>query len=69
MYIYTNLNIKAIGGSSEQPLLGPSDKALSQPKPHPSNKTVCQAYKICSKETPDWKALEAAKTLTVWALT
>ena len=33
----TNLfNIRAICGSSEQPLLGPSEKALNQPKPHPS---------------------------------
>ena len=40
MYIYTNLNIRAICGSAEQPLLGLDGKALSQPKPHPSNRTV-----------------------------
>ena len=28
-----------------------------------------QADNICSSETPDWKALEAAKALTSWALT
>ena len=27
-----------------------------------------QADRICSKETPDWKALEAAKALISWAL-
>ena len=34
------LNIRAICGSAEQPLLGPSEKALNQSKPHPSNRTV-----------------------------
>ena len=64
------------GGSAEQPLQVPGGRALSQPKPRPSDRTVkvlCdfqwQADKICSKETPDWKALEAAKALTSWALT
>ena len=28
-----------------------------------------QADKGCSKETPDWKALDVAKALTSWALT
>ena len=28
-----------------------------------------QADSICSSETSDWKALEAAKALTSWALT
>ena len=27
-----------------------------------------QADKICSEETPDWNALEAAKALILWAL-
>ena len=42
MYIYTDLLIpRVIGGSAEQPPLGPKEKAQeSQPKPHPSNKTV-----------------------------
>ena len=46
-------------------------KALNQPMPHPSSKTVKvlwvfqrQVDNNYSKETPDWKALKAAKTLT-----
>ena len=73
-FFLTNLhNIRAICGSAEQPLLGPSEKALNQPKPHPSTE-LCecdfqwQADKICSKETPDWKALDTAQALTSWAL-
>ena len=32
--------IWATGGSAEQPLKAPDDRALNQPKPHPLNKTV-----------------------------
>ena len=36
MYIYIGLlSTRAICGSAEQPLLGPNEKALNQPKPHP----------------------------------
>ena len=52
--------------------MGPDEKALNQPKPHPSHTIVVRlpmADKICSKETPDWEALEAAKPLLSWALT
>ena len=49
MYIYTNLlSIRATGGSTEQPLLGPSEKTLNQPKPHPSDRTVWRCYVISS---------------------
>ena len=44
-YIYTNLNIRVNCGSAEQPQLGPIEGAL----------------KNCSKETPNWNALEAAR--------
>ena len=41
MYICTHLLISGhVGGSAEQPLLGPNGKALNQPKQHPSNRTV-----------------------------
>ena len=37
MYIYVNLlNLRATCGSVEQPLLGPSGKALNQPTPNPT---------------------------------
>ena len=74
MYMYTNLNIRAICGSAEQPLLGPSKEALNQPR-HILQNYVKVIYDLqwkaedCSKETPDWNALEAAKALTSWALT
>ena len=45
-YVYTNL--RATGGSAEQPLLGRSEKALNQPKPHPSDRTVWGCYVISS---------------------
>ena len=78
MYIYKNpLMIRAICGSAEQPLLGPNGKSSesAQATSFKENcmKVLCdfgwQADKICSKETPDWKALEAVKALTLWALT
>ena len=56
-------------GSAEQPLQVPCDRALNQSKPHPSGRIVRMADRICSNETPDWKALEAANALTSWALT
>ena len=41
MYIFTNLLIFGVGGAPVgQPLLVPNGKALSQPKPHPSNRIV-----------------------------
>ena len=41
MYIYINLlNLRATCGSAEQPIPSPIGKALSQPKPHPSDRTV-----------------------------
>ena len=41
MYIYTNLlNQRANSGSAEQPIPSPIGKAPSQPKPHPSDRTV-----------------------------
>ena len=41
MYIYIDLLIPRVtGGSTEQPPLAPNGKALNQPKPHPSNRTV-----------------------------
>ena len=70
MYNYLHMS-----KSAEQPLQVPGDRALNQPKPHPSGKIkmLCdfqwQADKICSSETPDWKALEAANALRSWALT
>ena len=66
IYIYTNLIFGVGGGPVGQPPLDPNEKALYQPKPHPFQ---WQTERICSKETPDWKALEAAKAVTSWALT
>ena len=41
MYIYTDfLNLRATCGSADQPIPSPIFKALSQPKPHPSDRTV-----------------------------
>ena len=43
MYIFTNqcpIIIGPAGGSAEQPLLALDGKALNQPKPHPSDRTV-----------------------------
>ena len=58
--------LRAICGSAEQPLSALGGKALSV-------KVLCnfqwQADKIWFKETPEWKALEATKALTSWALT
>ena len=43
MYIYTHLLISGFnGGPAGQPSLGPNGKALSQPKPHPSNRTLIE---------------------------
>ena len=42
MYKDTNLlNKRAICGSAEPPLLGPSKEALTQPQPHPSEE-LCE---------------------------
>ena len=41
MYIFVNLLIFGIGGAPVgHPLLVPNGRALNQPKPHPSNRTV-----------------------------
>ena len=41
IYICTDLLLNwATGGSAEQPLQVPGDKAQSQPMPHPSDKIV-----------------------------
>ena len=41
MYICKNILIAGpVSGSAEQPLLAPNERALSQPKPHLSNRTV-----------------------------
>ena len=41
VYIFTYLLIFGLGGGPvEQPPLAPNEKALYQPKPHPSNRTV-----------------------------
>ena len=65
MCIYVLISGSA-GGPAGQPPLDPNGKALSQPKPHHSDrnvKEVCdfqwQADRNCSKETPNWKTLEA----------
>ena len=77
MYIYTNLlTLRPNCGSAEQPQPSPIGKALNHIKPQPSDR-MCegimrlqwQSDKIGSKQTPDWKTLEAAKALTSWALT
>ena len=39
-YISTNLLILGLGGSVGQPPLAINEKALYQPKPHPSDRTV-----------------------------
>ena len=41
MYIFTQcpLIIGPAGGSAEQPLLALNERALNQPKPHPSDRT------------------------------
>ena len=39
IYIYTYLlNTKVTGGSAEQPLQDPGERAQNQPKPHPSSR-------------------------------
>ena len=40
IYICTHLIFGFGGGPVEQPPLDPNGKALNQPKPHPSNRTV-----------------------------
>ena len=55
MYIYTNLlNLRATCGSAEQPLPSPIGKALSQPKPHPSDRTVWGYYVTSVAGWQDW---------------
>ena len=64
-------------GPVEQPPLGPNGKSSGSAQvtsfKYNCVKVLCdfqwQADKICSKETPDWKALEATKALTSRALT
>ena len=43
--LFTYLQISSrswvvVGGSAEQPLQNPNGRALNQPRPHPSDKTV-----------------------------
>ena len=74
-FLVTMCNIyMAIGGTAEQPLLGQNGKALNQPKPPPLDRIVprielCEVDNSCAKETPEWKAVQAAKALTSWVLT
>ena len=64
--------MEATGGSAEQPTLAQKWKSSEsgQATSFKCNcvKVLCdfqwQADKICSKEIPNWKALEAAKALT-----
>ena len=41
---YVHISFWVGGGSVEQPPMDPNGKALNQPKPHLSNRTVCRCY-------------------------
>ena len=61
-YIQISSVNRVTGGSGEQQTTGPKWKSSE------GVKVLCdfqwQADESCSKQTPDWKALEAAKALT-----
>ena len=68
IYIFTYLLIYGLGGGPVgQPPLALNEKAMNCVKVLWDFQW--QTDRIYFKETPDWKALEAANALTSWALT